>query len=533
MAGNKSNHRHGSASFATYRDYKKAGMLTQKRNSLFVGFHGKKCLWYSEAGGWLIVGGARSGKMRDLLAYNILSGIYSPSCVFLDMKGEGTYIGQDQTADNKHLVMWNPSVLHGLPSHRINPVGYINDLNLNLQSDVKMFCKNFIPVSGSSNGEFFELRAQEFLEAVILTLVKMKGQLTLADIVDAINLIPSNSEAWLDFAFEMAESGYPLSKRIEEEIANSRDDNTGGFTGILGVLFKGFACLSDDRLLASVSAPFNFDLADMCSDTQAVQLSLMPPAEFVDGWSPVIKAIFVALFVHKSRNPQSPQQTWFLDEAAQLGKFPLLIQCFTYGAGIGARPVAIYQSTKQMAATGENAENIITSSAQLRTYMGIRDLETATTLSNMMGNQTLDYQDDVQIAQAQQAKRQAIMSMINGNDPVSAAMQYSHHKKDAKTPRQMKRRLMEANEILHMPSNKMIFFTDSLSKPAYANRRPYYEQRWMAGRYHPSVYHPPLDKVRVKKLWGYSWRKVIKEQVQKEFENYPQYMNGTWSRVKD
>ncbi len=55
---------------------------------------------------------------------------------------------------------------------------------------------------------------------------------------------------------------------------------------------------------------------------------MMPPAEFVDAWSTVIKAMFVAARIYKSRAPSAPQQTWIIDEAAQLGQFPLIVKLF-------------------------------------------------------------------------------------------------------------------------------------------------------------------------------------------------------------
>ena len=525
--------RFGSASFATYRDIKKAGMFDQQDNSLLVGFHGKKKIFYSGQGGWLIVAGARSGKLRDLLAYNICSGIYPGSCVILDMKGELSFIAQDQTPDGKHVIHWNPLGLHGLPKGRINPVAYIHIDNPALVSSVKLFCQNFLPMSKAQNAEYFDRRAQEFLEAIILTDVKLNGVVTLPHLYEIVNSITApNSDEWLDFAYAMANSGYPLSKRIEEEIANARSDTTGGFTGILGVLFKGFACLSDDKLLESVSPPYDFSLSQMCSHDQRYQLSLMPPAEFIEGWSPVIKSFFVALYLYKAHKPDSPQVTMFLDECAQLGAFPLLVKAFTYGAGVGLRPVAVFQSTKQMAAIGENAENIITSSAELRSYFGIRDLETATTLSKMIGAETLNYQDAVQIEKARHAKRQAVLAMMNGDDPITSALNYRHHAHDAQTPRQIRRDLMTPDELLHMPQGKMIFFTDRLSKPAYEDRRPYWESRFMAGRYHPNPYHPPADKTRVKTFWGHAWRKVICEPVPEQYAHYPQYADGMWSRIE-
>jgi len=530
-----SKHRFGSASFASYRDLKEAGMFNQQRNSLLIGFHGKKPIYYSGAGGWLLCAGARSGKLRDILAYSICaSGIYSGPSIILDMKGELSFIAQDQTPDGKYAIHWNPLGFHGLQKNRINPIDYIRKENPALVSAVKLFCQNFLPMSKANNAEYFDRRAQEFLEGIVMTEVTLNGVVTLPRLYQIVNSIMApDSDEWLDFAYEMANCGFPLSKRIEEEIANSREDNTGGFTGILGVLFKGFACLSDDKLLESVSPPYDFSLSQMCSHDQTYQLSLMPPAEFIEGWAPVIKSFFVAMYLYKAHKPDSPQITMFLDECAQLGSFPLLVKAFTYGAGVGLRPVAVFQSTKQMAAVGENAENIITSSAQLRTYFGVRDLETATTLSKMIGTETLNYEDGVQVAKAQHSKQQAVLSMMNGEDPIAAALNYSHYRQEVERPRQIKRQLLEPNEILHMPSDKLIFFTDQLPKPAYVDRKPYYEQRWMAGRYHPNPYHPPIDKVRVKTWWGHAWRKVIRERVPEQYAHYPQYADGFWSRIED
>lgn len=253
---------------------------------------------------------------------------------------------------------------------------------------------------------------------------------------------------------------------------------------------------------------------------------IMPPAEFIEGWASIIKSIFVALFLHKSRNPQSPRQTWSLDECAQLGSFPLLIKAFSYGAGVGARPVAVFQSPKQMNDIAPNAENIITASAELRTYFGVRDYETASMISKMIGAQTLEYQDEVQVAQARHAKQQAVLAMMNGDDPMQAIFNYAHHKRDAQQSRVMRRILMEPDEILNMPADRMLFFTDGLSKSAYVHRRPYYEQGWMAGRYHPNPYRPPVDEVRVKTLWGRAWRKVIREPVPDRYAHFPQYADG-------
>ena len=161
----------------------------------------------------------------------------------------------------------------------------------------------------------------------------------------------------------MYESPFEIARRVEAEIAGASEREGNGFQGICGELFKAFAALSDPVLMDSVSPPFDFSLEDMTKSDQRINLYLMPPAEFIGPWSSVIKAIFVAGMIYKSRAPSAPRQTWILDECAELGGFPLVMRLFSYGAGIGIRPVAVFQSTYQMKKTGQEAENIITASA--------------------------------------------------------------------------------------------------------------------------------------------------------------------------
>ena len=524
--------RFGSALFASNEEKMRAGLYKQRSNSLLVGFDGQRPLFYSGMGGLLLTAGARGGKLKDILAYNLCSGIFGHSLLTLDQKGELAAISQDQTPDQKHTGHWNPAALHKLPQDRINPVDYITIHSPTLFSDIKVFCENMVKSSGVKNGDFFEGRAREILEALCLTLVKLNGVLTLPDLYRAINLIVSGGDSWLDFAFEMAESGFPIAVRIEEEIASFRASNSEGFQGILGELFKAFACLSDPTLIQSVSPPYTFSMAQLCEGDQAYQVYMMPPAEFVEAWGPVIKALFVAGMIYKSRAPSAPQQTWILDECAQLGAFPLVTKMFTYGAGIGIRPWAVFQSTYQMRALGDNADSIITSSAALRSYFAVRDLQTAQTVSKMLGDQTLEFDEEFKQSESRFARQKAVHALMNGADPQQVGMEIAHHTYQVNQKSKKQRQLMTPDEILNMPNNKQLIFVDGVEHPIYADRRAYFEQRFMAGRYHPNPHHPPLDRVRVKTLLGHAWRKVECKPVPSKFADYPQYRDGYWSTVK-
>lgn len=536
MISDRNEHfRFGSAAFADARELAAADFFRQTPTSLLIGFHGGKPIWYDGAGGLLLTAGARSGKLRDILAYNLCSGIYAGgSLVVLDMKGELAAISQDQTPDGKYCAYWNPLGLHGLPQNRVNPVSYIRHGSPTLVSDIKVFAENMIPLSGSANGKYFEMRARDILEALILTLVEKNGALTLPDLYRVVNLIPSNNEEWLDFAYAMHTSAFPLARRVEEEINQSRKDtSTGGFQGILGEVFKGVSCLSDPVLLESVSPPFDFDLSALTDSGRRWQVYLMPPAEFVDAWSPVIKAIFVSAMIYKARAPSAPQQTWILDEAAQLDNFPLVVKLFTYGAGIGIRPWAVFQSTDQMAALGPHAKNIVTSSAALQIYFALREISSARDVSTMLGTQTLEFDDTLQQGQSRLAKGRILQSLMTGEDPLAAGIAFGHYRHAEVHRSKQPRALQTPDEILNARPDTAFIFGDSLQHPILAQRKAYYAQPFMAGRFHPNPYHPPADKVRVTLSLGRSrWLHVRREAVPRSFAHFPQYASGQWSIVR-
>jgi len=520
-------HRFGSARFATEDEVERTGMFRNGPDALFVGFLNGRSLYYSGAGGLVTTAAARSGKLATVLAYNSCINGFGGACVYLDPKGEIAALSRPQT---KPSYYWNPHRMHGLPYTRINPVDYIHWDSPSLVSDVKVFCENMIPNSGAPGASYFEDRARQFLEAIVLTIVKLDGVLTLPRLYQILMLIPAGGDLWLNFAFEMSEAGFEITTAVEEEIAQARGQDSGGFRGILGELFKSFAPLSDPVLMESVSPPYDMSLADLCGDPR--NLFLMPPADCLDIWGGVLKAFFVAAMIYKSRAPSAPRQTWILDEVGQLGKFPLIVKLFTYGAGIGIRPWAIFQSAEQMKTLGPNADTIISSSAGLRQYFAVRDDVSAARLSRQLGMQTLEYDDGRQQASARLAREKALHQLMEGGDPVTAALALSHHGEMETHRSQQQRWLRTMDEVIGTPNDRQYIFADGLSYPIYAERAPYWEQRSMAGCFHPNPYHPPHDRVRVKTRFGHASRHVISQPVPYEHSHLPQYADGSWSYIE-
>ena len=112
---NPERERFGSASFADARDIERAGLFEQTPESVFLGFHDQRALYHNGMAGQVIVGGARSGKLRDLLAYSVCPGVHFGTALIVDPKGELAAISRNQVIAKKHCVYWNPAGLHGLP----------------------------------------------------------------------------------------------------------------------------------------------------------------------------------------------------------------------------------------------------------------------------------------------------------------------------------------------------------------------------------------------------------------------------------
>jgi len=161
-----------------------------------------------------------------------------------------------------------------------------------------------------------------------------------------------------------------------------------------------------------------------------------------------------------------------VDEAGQLGRFEALLRAFTFGRGAGIRAWAIYQDAGQIERNfGRPALQSFLGSAQMRQFFGVRDYQTAELVSNMLGDETLLYDDPLQQNAAKRQKWETAKRVMEGGDPFAAASDYAHHKRNAGHRTQQRRRLMTPDEILALPEDRQILFVSGKNlKPILANK---------------------------------------------------------------
>ena len=135
------------------------------------------------------------------------------------------------------------------------------------------------------------------------------------------------------------------------------------------------------------------------------------------------------------------------------------------------------------------------------------------------------------------AKKAALRAVMNGAHPAEEGVKLAHFSQAAEHRTKQRRLLRSPDEILNTPGDKAYVFMDGVLLSIYGDRKSYWEQRFLAGTFHPNSYHPPqnpkhIGHVQVKTLFGYRWRKIITAPVPARFAGYPQYASGTWSYVE-
>ena len=243
----------------------------------------------------------------------------------------------------------------------------------------------------------------------------------------------------------------------------------------MGEIYATLSFLDDPTLLASLEDG-DFSLADLCDAYRPAKIFLNIPAEYLSIWSSLLRLFFVVTMLYKARHPDAPRVMLIVDEAGQLGHFEALLRAFTYGRGAGVRAWAIFQDIGQIIRNfGAPALQGFLGSAQMRQFFGVRDYQTAQLISDMLGMQTLSYDDALRQREAQRQRRQVLEQVWNGADPFEAAFEFAHHSRNAKERTKQARRLMTPDEILAMPEDRQILFISGKNlPPVYGWKYPYY-----------------------------------------------------------
>ncbi|MFA7586945.1 MAG: type IV secretory system conjugative DNA transfer family protein, partial [Novosphingobium sp.] len=444
MRTSNADERFGSASWADETALRRADMFGKK--GLPIGFFNNRLLRLDGDAPLLTIGGAGSGKLRDLLA-RVLSTSCAERIFCVDPRGELYAISwHNFVRAGAYLYCWNPTGLHDNPQHRVNPLDILDWNSPSFHSDAKFIAESLIPFSGGGNSKYFEERARQWIEAFLKSLVEQKGHVDFPALHRLVNNVESGQQAWLDQLQAKLDSAMPDVVRTAGEMLAKQPDAPKEFSSVMGTIYANLGFLDDPALLRSLEQP-DMSLRDLAISPRPTSIFLNVPIEFVSLWAPVLRTMFTVTMLYKARHPSAPRVTMITDEAGQMGRFEALLRSFTYGRGAGVRSWAIFQDLGQIARNyGSEAVQGFIGSAQMRQFFGVRDLQTAETISRMLGQETLRYDDTSAQANARLRRKQAALAIFNGANPIEAAIEYRHYRTVEQAPAKAQRWLMTPDE---------------------------------------------------------------------------------------
>lgn len=522
--------RFGSAAWATGREIQKAGLFDPRGPQ--VGHWEGRALHVDGDAPMITIGGAGSGKLTCVLAYNVCR---SPGqrMLIIDPRGEMAAISDHVHAPcGDYKFTWNPTGLCRQPHNRCNPLDILKLDSPTFHTDCTLIMESLVAIREGKN-DFFDKRAREVLESFVKSRVEQNGKTSLSDLYRAVNTIQLGGPDWADWASAMLRSQFDDVQRNAADMLDKQKDAPKEFSGIMGSIYNALSFLTDPVLLDSLSES-DFSLSVLCDPLQPAKVFLIVPADYLGIWSPLLRLFFEVTTRYKSRAPHAPRIILLVDEAGQLGKFDALKRAFTFGRGMGVRAWAIFQDTGQIVQNfGESALQTFLGSAQTRQFFGVRDYTTALLVSNMLGAETLEYDDKMQQDTARRYRWQVMQRVLAGSDPIKAAYDIEHYTQASRNRSKQHRLLMTPSEILALPEDRQILFVSGKNRnPILAQKFPYFSRSEMSGYYLANDWHPPIDSVVVTTHRGPRRLPIVTERVPQKYASFPQHSSGFWSYVQ-
>ncbi|MFA6016282.1 MAG: type IV secretory system conjugative DNA transfer family protein [Gallionellaceae bacterium] len=478
--------------------------------------------------------GSGSGKGRDVILHNILE--YAGHLFVNDPKGELAAVSlHSQHLQDKQAYCINPFAMHVgapwfLPQHAVNPLDVLQPDSPSLVADCGLIMEMMIPNAKHGSDPYFSEKPREWGQVLLVWMVRRFGSVTLPDFYARVSAIYSDEKAWDDICRQMAEFPNIVIQRVAGEIASKRKEAPKEFSGIIGTLFQGMKFIGDDAINACLKGG-DFSLSVVTSEIQPVNVYLIFPPDFAEQYAPFLRMMIGIAGIYKQRATESPPVVFLIDEAAQLGYFEVLKRAYSFQRGGGVRVWAFFQDMGQIDGLyGREGGRSMVSSAQLRQFFGVRDLDTAKYVSEMCGAATVFYDDPfVQ----EQHNTQGMGILLQGAHDPAAMLQATYHFQMAEEKSIARRDLITPDEVLGLPPDEQVAFVGDRSlRPLRAKKRHYYDREDFAGRFLPNPYHKPYDKIDVRHKGKVVSCPVVSKPVPHDLAHLPQYQQGQMSVVE-
>lgn len=232
------------------------------------------------------------------------------------------------------------------------------------------------------------------------------------------------------------------------------------------------ACLGG----AGTEARGSFDLRGLKTG-EAATVYLVLPSHYLAQYARLFRiwiTMAMAAMTRTSGLPRGGRPVLFLlDEMAQLGTMDMMRKAVSLMAGYGMTLWMVWQDLSQLKALYKEDWQSFLANAKIQQYFGINDPETAKTISEMLGEETIR----IETTSESTATSRENLSLFKGTKTRNT------ERSNAETARA----LLMPDEVRRLPRETMLLFAQGMA-PVACRRLSYYGDPAFAGRFDGNPY---------------------------------------------
>ena len=453
----------GSARFATNDDLEKAGLF--KRIGIFIGFSpdGRRKLFLNSAGHFLVVAGARTGKLVTLLVSAILTLPRKISLAVFDPKAEIVCIvGHFLKACGRDVYVVNPfgillDRMKGLKQATFNPMASLDPKSRSFHADCDKLADAICLEEGHTSDPHWITSAGILISGVIAALAR-HGTPVEKTFVALRNVITgANGESIYDFCREAMRSSDPFIRQKLARFAAPKAEENKELNSIVSTADTQTAFIGNQAIAECLKGGANeVSCRKLKRDAGTVIFTCLPLDKL-----PVSKKFFrvmaasmISDTLNEGLRGKGARVLAVFDEVAQIGPLKILTDSLGMAAGSASLQfMLIYQNVGQMMAQfGQNNFQTAVANSSAAAYFGIRDPQSAAFVSTQCG-----------LTEVLSQSRSVTIDIHTGEPVVN----------DSGT--QTARPLLHPDEVrFGLRDDEMLLFCDGVPAVIRAKRKPYF-----------------------------------------------------------
>jgi type IV secretion system protein VirD4 len=405
---------HGSATWATWAQIKKAGLITKRDAGVTVGGFkrpaGTRPLRHDGPEHVLCFAPTRSGKGVGLVLPTLLT--WQESVLVLDIKGENYALSSGwRKAIGQRVLRFDPAAANG--SVRYNPLAEVRVGTDHEIADCQNIASMIIDPDGKGLKDFWMQSGWEWLAGAILhvlyrvdrddgrtaTLADVHAFMSVGDDSDSDEMA-SGDEGFDQLLDDMARFDHGraiVNAEIRRSAGRMLKRASSERSGVHSSATVQLALYSDP-IVARNTAECDFRIADLMNGDFPTSLYIIIPPSDIGRLRPLIRILMNQFLTRltaemefeggATKKHYKHRLLLMLDEFTSIGKLEIFEKALAFMAGYGLKAFLIVQDLTQLQKE-YGRDEAVTSNCHVRIAYAPNKIETAKLLSDMTGKATI------------------------------------------------------------------------------------------------------------------------------------------------